>query len=360
MPSILARLGLSSMVANALIKPRCMSLDRFCEEAAAENAFVFIALHGGEGEDGRIQAVLNKYSLAYNGSDVKASELCMDKYTTGLVISKLHDIQLISAPKLLILANHSGKANEIWDDAIRAFGTSDILIKPQADGCSAGVVRLKSAEDLKLYLEALDRGNTTLKANTLACQPTIVELPVHVDHVILEPYIVTDEIYVSGLDLVHKRRTGWVELTIGVLEDAGNYHALTPSITIAQTNVLSLEEKFQGGTGVNLTPPPDTMISTEQIDLIKAKVEKAAQALDIQGYARIDIFFNAKSNQAMLIEANSLPGLTPSTVIYHQALAERPPLYPQIFLSKLIDLGTKRRMVAQSCISYAKSHSVDI
>ncbi len=356
-PPILEQLGLPSLVINALTKPRRMSFDQFCKEATAENAFVFIALHGGEGEDGRVQAILNRYMLAYNGSDEKASKLCMDKYMTGKVISNLHDPLLISAPKFLIPARHAENPEKIWNDAIQALKTSDILIKPQADGCSAGVVRVRSAKDLELYLEAIDQGKTSLTANTLACQPTVIELPEKIENAILEPFIVTDDICVSGLELVYKLKTGWIELTVGVLEDEGIYHALSPSITIAQSNVLSLEEKFQGGTGVNLTPPPDSIISMKQIDLIKAKIEKAAKALDIQGYARIDIFFNTKSNQTMLIEANTLPGLTPSTVIYHQALAELPPIYPQAFLSKLVDLGVKRRVITLASISLTNGNS---
>jgi D-alanine-D-alanine ligase-like ATP-grasp enzyme len=142
---------------------------------------------------------------------------------------------------------------------------------------------------------------------------------------------------------VHKKSTGWIELTVGLLERNGHYHALSPSITVAQGAVLSLEEKFQGGTGVNLTPPPLHIITAKQLDLIKTKIEQAAKTLGIQGYARIDIFFNTSTDQTMLIEANSLPGLTPSTVIYHQALAEDPPLTPQVFLSKLVEYGLERR-----------------
>jgi hypothetical protein len=48
------------------------------------------------------------------------------------------------------------------------------------------------------------------------------------------------------------------------------------------------------------------------------------------------VFFNTKTNQVLLIEANTLPGLTPSTVIYHQGLAEQPPLGPIAFLENLI------------------------
>ncbi|WP_440944824.1 hypothetical protein ACSAZL_11690 [Methanosarcina sp. T3] len=344
-PPLCERLGMEPLTKNVLILPRRISFDQFCQEAAEENAFVFIALHGGEGEDGRVQAKLNQYNLAYNGSDVEASHLCIDKHETGKVLSNLKDPFLISAPKILIPAKKAEKSEKIWKDATQKLKTNDILIKPQADGCSMGVARLKSANDLKIYLQAIEHGQKILDEEMLEQQSSLIELPMYVDNLMLEPYIVTDEIYVDGFDLVHKSKTCWIELTISVLEDNGIYHALSPSVTLVKLgSILSLEDKFQGGTGINLTPPPDSMITNKQLVFIKTKIEKAAKSLGIQGYARIDIFFNTKSDQIMVIEANSLPSLTPSTVIYHQALAEVPPLTPQAFLFKLIKLGIKRRM----------------
>jgi D-alanine--D-alanine ligase len=363
-PPLCERLGIPTFAEKAFKKPRLMDLDKFVKEAANENAFVFIALHGGEGEDGRLQAKLNDFGLAYNGSDVEASYLCMDKYKTGEILSNLKDPLLMSATKILISPGQAEDAEMIWNDAIRKLNTNDLLIKPQADGSSAGVMRLKSASDLKIYLQITEQIQTMRPTETVINQHLMNELSERRDNLILEPFIVTDEIMhaerigksiilagVPGPDLVYKLKTGWIELTVGVLEDKGIYHALTPSITVVQGTVLSLEEKFQGGTGVNLTPPPEEIIKPEQIDLIKTKIEMVAKVLGIQGYARIDIFFNIKSDKIIVIEANTLPGLTPSTVIYHQALAENNPLNPQEFLSKLIKLGTERRKSSKSPIN---------
>lgn len=341
-PPLRRRLGLSAQDAAICAKPRRMTLDQFCLESAAEGAFVFIALHGGEGEDGTLQARLEKHGIAYNGSAPEASRLCMDKNATGELLFALNDPLLVSADKILLNNISADKAEAIWNEAVHRLKTDHIIIKPQADGCSAGVVRLGSAEDLKIYLAALAEGHSMLPAGSLTHQPQMIELPENSDSLMLEPFIVTDDIYVLGLDLVHTADTGWVEITVGVLESKGAYHAMSPSITVAQGHVLSLEEKFQGGTGVNLTPPPAEIISAGQIGDIKRHIEKTAKALGIQGYARIDAFFNTHSGQTMVIEANSLPGLTPSTVIYHQALAEVPPLSPQEFLSKLVRLGLDR------------------
>ncbi|MDE2030558.1 MAG: hypothetical protein KGI97_08370, partial [Alphaproteobacteria bacterium] len=323
-PPLRQKLELPPIPANAALMPRRMSLAQFCREAADEKAFVFIGLHGGAGEDGTLQAELNGYGIAYNGSDTEASHLCMDKNATGAVIRALGDPLLTSAEKMLVTVAEADKAETLWAEAIARLQTPDILIKPQADGCSAGVVRLSSAQDMAAYLVAIAGGQAMLPAGTLRGQTQMIELPQHADRFMLEPFIVTDDIHIDGLTLAHRPKTGWVELTVGVMERNGMYYALSPSITVAQNAVLSLEEKFQGGTGVNLTPPPPDIVSATQVGLIRLKVEQAAKALGIQGYARVDIFFNTRSNQTMVIEANTLPGLTPSTVIYHQALAENP------------------------------------
>lgn len=340
-PPLRQRLGMAPLASPPI--PRHMSLETFCHEAHDDKAFVFIGLHGGDGENGTLQALLEQHGLPHNGSGVAASKLCMDKDKTGDAVRAVGDPLLLSAPKIAFDLESKPVAAKLWREAKQKFQTEDILIKPQADGCSAGVARLSSERELDLYLRALAEGQPVLPPETLAHQPQAIELPVHADQLIIEPFIVTDDIHVVDLELIYRQTTGWIELTVGVLEDGGRYHALSPSITVAQNAVLSLEEKFQGGTGVNLTPPPDTIFTQKQIALIKEKIEKTAKALGIEGYARIDIFFNLRTDQTMIIEANSLPGLTASTVIFHQALAENPPMIPRVFLAKLVSLGLARR-----------------
>ena len=118
---------------------------------------------------------------------------------------------------------------------------------------------------------------------------------------------------------------------------------MNPSITVAIGNILTLEEKFQGGTGINITPPPSPFVKPSAVKKAKQRMEIVAKALGIRGYARIDAFMHTKTGELIIIEANTAPGLTPSTVIYHQALAEDPPMYPLQFLEKIIDNGKFKR-----------------
>ena len=112
---------------------------------------------------------------------------------------------------------------------------------------------------------------------------------------------------------------------------------MNPSITVAETSVLSVEEKFQGGTGLNITPPPSTIVSPKALHKIRKSLEIITKTLGIEGYARIDCFANGTTGEVIVIESNNLPALTPSTVIYHQALAENPSIFPTEFLEKIIE-----------------------
>ncbi|MEJ0063066.1 MAG: hypothetical protein WDO70_07665 [Alphaproteobacteria bacterium] len=342
-PPLRQRLGLPALAPDAQGSPKKFTLDEFCRASQKSQAFVFIALHGGAGEDGTVQKKLEIWNLPYNGSRPAASHLCMDKYETGTVIRSMHEDGLTAAAKMRFahaaIAELLQNPGEHWHSVETTLGTGDVAIKPQADGCSAGVARLRGAAEFSAYLKAIESGQLILPPGALNGQSEPIELPSHPQNLLIEPYIETDPIRIENNALHHQPRSGWVELTVGVLESEGAYHALTPSITIAEGQILSLEEKFQGGTGINLTPPPESIMSAAQVELIREKIELTAEALGIGGYARIDIFFNTRTGMVMVIEANSLPGLTASTVIYHQALAEKPPLEPRLFLEKIIELG---------------------
>jgi D-alanine-D-alanine ligase-like ATP-grasp enzyme len=132
-------------------------------------------------------------------------------------------------------------------------------------------------------------------------------------------------------------RSGWIEVTVGVLERAGILKALSPSITVAEGGALSVEEKFQGGMGVNITPPPLDIFSARAVQQVRTRIEHVAQRLWIREYARIDAFVERRSGRVIVIEANTLPVLTPSTVLFHQGLVERPPLMPRELLELLLE-----------------------
>lgn len=328
--------------ASSNLQPLQMSLDCFLKRSQKDRAFVFIAMHGGEGENGTLQSYLEEHGIPFNGSNAEASALCMDKYLTGQAIQRLADPDILTTLKKSVnldhFKNHSmADFDCLWKQWCQELSCRRLIIKPRCDGCSAGIALLQSAQDLERYCRFLYQQVEFIPAFSFANQSGPIEMPSSLTgESLLEPYIETDTIVVEQNKLSYILKDGWIELTVGVLEQEGDYHAMNPSITVAEGAVLSLEEKFQGGTGINLTPPPTEILSAAATQKIKCLVEKAAKALGIQNYARLDIFFNRLSEKMILIEANTLPGLTPSTVIYHQGLAEEPSLTPLALLDKII------------------------
>lgn len=325
--------------------PKKYSFDEFIKLSQKNNSYVFIALHGGKGEDGTIQKKLTNAKLSFNGSDEYGSKIGMDKYETGKIINNLDDSILITAPKIKFklndFLNFSIKDYEnFWDETSKKLECNNFIIKPAMDGSSAGAARVYDANDFKNYITILMDKMPYIPANTLKNQNSIIEMPSNTEQdFLLEAFIETDNIIIENNNLIYNQKNGWLELTVGVLENNGIYTSLNPSITVAENKILTIEEKFQGGTGVNITPPPENIISKQFVKVIKENIEKAAKAIGIKNYARLDIFVNNKTNKIILIEANTLPALTPSTVIFHQALENN--MNPQQFLEKIIEISDK-------------------
>ena len=144
-----------------------------------------------------------------------------------------------------------------------------------------------------------------------------------------------------GHKLSVKRKTNWVEVTIGVLGKKGQLKAFNPSLAISEGEVLTLEEKFQGGTGVNITPPSKEIVRDSVLKKSMGACERLVNEIGLNGYGRVDAFLNTKTGDLLILEVNTLPGLTPSTVLFHQALAENPLISPREFIEKIVDLGNK-------------------
>jgi D-alanine-D-alanine ligase-like ATP-grasp enzyme len=78
------------------------------------------------------------------------------------------------------------------------------------------------------------------------------------------------------------------------------------------------------------------------VQQVRTRIERVAQQLGIRGYARLDAFVERHSGQVMVIEANTLPALTPSTVLFHQGLAKSPPIMPRELLELLVEQSYPR------------------
>ncbi|XP_006658994.1 uncharacterized protein LOC102717361 [Oryza brachyantha] len=334
-------------------QPIKYSLQQWINHVKEAKAVVFIAVHGGIGEDGTIQSLLESAGVPYTGPGPIASRTCMDKVATSLAVSHLASYGVHTIPKDVRATKEILKSSlaDIWNELKAKLRTETVCVKPARDGCSTGVARLCCPKDLEVYANALGKKLHRLPANCLSRAHGVIEMPVPPpESLIFEPFIETDEIIISNKSvddstrhLVWKGENEWLEVTVGVVGKRGEMHSLNPSITVKESgDILSLEEKFQGGTGINLTPPPSTIMSEDALQKCKRSIEVLANTIGLEGFSRIDAFVNVRTGEVLLIEVNTVPGMTPSTVLIHQALTEEPPIYPHKFFRTLLDLAFAR------------------
>ena len=130
-----------------------------------------------------------------------------------------------------------------------------------------------------------------------------------------------------------------MELTVGVIGN-DNPRALPPSQAIATGGILTIEEKFLPGAGENQTPAP---LPQATLTFVQKIMESAYKTVGCKGYARIDCFYQtaeqSPTNQerVVILEINTLPGLTPATCLFHQAAEVG--MRPAELLDVIIQLG---------------------
>ena len=272
--------------------------------------FVFIALHGGVGENGSVQGTLQMLGLPFNGSGVFTSGLCIDKYKTSGFL-KTHGLDVPWSE--LVLKSELTLRYTSQCSALKVSGEDKnlnfpLIVKPHDDGCSFFVEKVNNQEELSSALDDYFKDSNK-------------------DSVLIEEFI------------------NATELTVGVF---GNEEitVLPPSKVLANKDILSIEEKFLPGAGENLTPAP---LPENAIKLIQDIVGKTYKTLGCKGYARIDCFYQSekqsptKKERVIILEVNTLPGMTPATCIFHQAAEIG--LRPMEFIDRIVELGIEEHKI---------------
>jgi D-alanine-D-alanine ligase len=298
---------------------------------------VFIALHGRPGEDGALQQQLEQFGLPYNGSGVDSSSVTINKFETNRRLRQAG----------LRVAEHRMASRLEWAADAESFYRSletqfpyPFIAKPADDGCSSAVKKIKNRPELEAFTRLIFRAQEDL----MPADATMLSLGFKEEFPQKDAFLV--ETLISRDGAAH-----FLEVTGGLLTHYGpegelQIEVFEASEALATGEVLSLEEKFLAGEGQNITPAryaPEPQERQRISEEVKQELRRVAEILNIQGYARIDAFVRVRDNGAvevLIIEVNSLPGMTPATCIFHQtALAGYTPYQ---FIDQILEFGKQR------------------
>jgi len=228
--------------------------------ADAEIDVAFLALHGKQGEDGCVQGVLEMLGIPYTGSGVLTSALAMDKLKSKELF-RLHNVP--TPPYYLIHKDERETLAELHG----SFGFP-VVVKPRREGSSIGVTKVTS----------------------------LAELDVAVDTALLYDDSVLVERYISGSELAVAVLNGRVLGAIEI-EPAGEIYDF-------QAKYHSQETRYH----------LPARIDTTRLSGVLHLAERAAEALDVRGAARIDLMVTPGMNEYVL-EVNTLPGMTATSLL---------------------------------------------
>ena len=224
---------------------------------------VFLALHGEEGENGKVQALLDLYGVRYTGSGYLGSAAAMNK---GVSKALFRDAGILTPDGLLL-----SKGKKPWRDV--GF---PCVVKPCSGGSSVGTSIVISPAQ---YQAALD----------LAFR--------YEEQVIVERYV--------------KGR----ELTVGVMDGV----AMPVIEIIPKSGFYDYKNKYQAGATEEICPAEIGQEATERAQRI---AEQVGDALRIDTYYRVDLLWDTEADAFYCLEANTLPGMTPTSLIPQMAAAQ--------------------------------------
>ena len=228
---------------------------------------IFNALHGTWGEDGEVQKIIEEAKVPYTNSGIDASNLAMDKHRSSIEFIK----NSIPYPKTYLSSMKDFKKNNMIN--------YPFVIKPRNEGSSVGVAIVYSNEDKEKYIKENNK----------------------------------------RLDILIQEFIEGVEIQVAVIG-----HEKTGSIEIVPKNQFyDYESKyFDDGKTQHIIPPRLTKNEIEKVEQLGLKAHKI---LKCKGISRSDFIMNKKTNTFYILEVNTQPGMTPTSLV------------PEIALSKGID-----------------------
>lgn len=253
-------------------------------EICKEADIVFLALHGANGEDGKVQSVLDLMGIKYTGSGPLSSGMAMDKGITKMVF----EAKGVPTPKGITL--EKGKCSSQLADYGMGF---PVIVKPCCGGSSVGVC---------------------IANNQTEYQAALLEAFSYENEVVVEQFITGREFSVAVVD-----GKAYPVIEIAPLQGFYDY-----------------KNKYQASSCVETCPADLSSALTKEM---QKYAEMGYKALNLQAYARLDFLMDDEGNMYCL-EANTLPGMTPTSLIPQEAKAIGMD-YPQL-CEKLIEVSLKK------------------
>jgi D-alanine-D-alanine ligase len=224
---------------------------------------VFIALHGGSGEDGSVQAVLDMAGVVYTGSGHVGSALAMDKD----IAKRLFLAAGVSTPRWVMAP--------VSAEQVAARVGFPAIVKPNREGSTVGLTLVNDPEQLPAAIAEAERFDSEVMV----------------------------EAFIPGR-----------ELTVGILDD-------TPlpvgEIIPRSGEIFDYQSKYQSGGAEEIFPAD---LSAAESQAIQNLAVKAHRALKLSGYSRVDFRRDLQGN-LWCLEANTLPGLSAASLLPRAAAA---------------------------------------
>jgi len=225
---------------------------------------IFNALHGYWGEDGQVQRIIEKTKVPYTHSGVNSSEVAMDKYSAG---GEFINNKILYPKTKLIYFNELENYNQ---------SKFPFVLKPRNDGSSVGVSIIKNNSDKEKYI----------KKNS------------NFSEVLVQEFIKGKEIQVA---IIGDKAIGSIEI-------------------VPKNEFYDYESKyFDSGETQHILPP---RISKKEKELVEKIALQAHKLLKCKGISRSDFILDENNKEFYLLELNTQPGMTPTSLVPEIAKAE--------------------------------------
>jgi D-alanine-D-alanine ligase len=254
--------------AQALATTEGEGIDVYVRSIPRTADLVFIALHGGAGENGTLQALLDLAGIPYTGSGVLSSALAMDK----VMSKRIFKVEGIPTPEW-VERWAPEEATAPWNPDLTpaeldSLGGYPVIVKPNEEGSSVGITVARNAPELRAGLDEARRYGRCVLV----------------------------ERFIEGR-----------ELTVGVIDQ----RALPVVEITPQEGWYDYEHKYTSGASMYEVP---AKLPPEMSERLFALSLRACRALRTKGVARVDFRLGA-DGVPQCLEVNTVPGLTELSLV---------------------------------------------